>query len=89
MVTALGRPILTTSAGPSGEDALIDAKEIDEMFRGLALVLDGGAGGLLPTSVIDLTVDPPVVVRAGVGPVDEFGGDDQVPNSLRGPYSKR
>lgn len=89
MVNALGRPILTTSAGPSGQDALIDPKEIDEMFRGLALVLDGGAGGLLPTSVIDLTVDPAVVVRAGVGPVDEFSDEDPVPNSLRGPYSKR
>ena len=50
----------------------VDPHEIHEAFRGLALVLDGGAGGLVPTTVIDLTQTPPEVVRVGAGPVDEF-----------------
>jgi tRNA A37 threonylcarbamoyladenosine synthetase subunit TsaC/SUA5/YrdC len=36
------------------------------------MVLDGGAGGLVPTSVIDLTRLPPEIVREGAGSVEEF-----------------
>ncbi|HEX8791375.1 MAG TPA: L-threonylcarbamoyladenylate synthase [Polyangiaceae bacterium] len=68
----LGRPIISSTAGRPGEEPLVDPHEIDAIFRGLALVLDGGAGGLVPTSVIDLTSAPPTVVREGAGPVDEF-----------------
>jgi tRNA threonylcarbamoyl adenosine modification protein (Sua5/YciO/YrdC/YwlC family) len=68
----LNRPIISSTAARSGEEPLVDPHEIDATFRGLALVLDGGAGGLVPTSVIDLTTVPPSVVREGAGPVDEF-----------------
>ena len=68
----LGRPIASTTASRPGEDALIDPHEIDAVFRGLALVLDAGAGGLVPTTVIDLTKAPPEIVREGAGSVDEF-----------------
>ncbi len=68
----LGRPIISSTAARPGEDPLVDPKEIDTVFKGLALVLDGGAGGLLPTSVIDLTTVPPEIVREGAGDVDEF-----------------
>jgi len=54
------------------ELAFVDPHEIHEAFRGLALVLDGGAGGLVPTTVVDLTQTPPEVVRVGAGPVDDF-----------------
>lgn len=68
----LGRPIISTTAARTGEEPHVDPREIDAAFRGLALVLDGGAGGLVPTTVIDLTCSPPEVVREGAGPVDEF-----------------
>jgi tRNA threonylcarbamoyl adenosine modification protein (Sua5/YciO/YrdC/YwlC family) len=68
----LGRPIVSTTACLHGQEPLVDPHEIDSTFRGLALVLDGGAGGLVPTTVIDLTKTPPEVVRRGAGPVDEF-----------------
>jgi tRNA threonylcarbamoyl adenosine modification protein (Sua5/YciO/YrdC/YwlC family) len=68
----LGRPIISSTAARPGEDPLVDPKEIDAAFKGLALVLDGGAGGLVPTSVVDLTTSPPEVVREGAGNVDEF-----------------
>jgi tRNA A37 threonylcarbamoyladenosine synthetase subunit TsaC/SUA5/YrdC len=35
-------------------------------------VLDGGTGGLVPTTIIDLTTAPPTVVREGAGSVYEF-----------------
>ncbi len=60
-----------TAARP-GEEPFVDPDEIDTEFQGLALVLDGGAGGLLPTTVIDLTKAPPEIVREGAGAVDEF-----------------
>ena len=68
----LGRPIISSTAARPGEEPLVDPKEIDAAFKGLALVLDGGAGGLVPTSVVDLTTSPPEVVREGAGDVDEF-----------------
>jgi tRNA threonylcarbamoyl adenosine modification protein (Sua5/YciO/YrdC/YwlC family) len=68
----LGRPVISTTAQRIGEEPHVDPREIDEAFRGLGLVLDGGAGGVLPTTVIDLTQIPPVIVREGAGPIDEF-----------------
>lgn len=68
----LGRPIISTTAARPGDDALVDPHEIDATFRGLALVLDGGAGGLVPTTVVDLTTSPPEVVRSGAGSLEEM-----------------
>jgi tRNA threonylcarbamoyl adenosine modification protein (Sua5/YciO/YrdC/YwlC family) len=68
----LGRPIASTTAARHGEEPLIDPHEIDAVFRGLALVLDAGAGGLVPTTVIDLTKAPPEIVREGAGSVEDF-----------------
>jgi tRNA threonylcarbamoyl adenosine modification protein (Sua5/YciO/YrdC/YwlC family) len=72
LLAEFGRPIITTTAVRPGEDPFVDPKEIDMTFRGLGLVLDGGPGGLLPTTVVDLSEGYPRVVRAGAGPVDEF-----------------
>jgi tRNA threonylcarbamoyl adenosine modification protein (Sua5/YciO/YrdC/YwlC family) len=72
LAQALGRPVISTTAAHPGGDPLVDPREIDAAFRGLALVLDGGAGGLVPTTVIDLTKVPPEVVREGAGSVEEF-----------------
>jgi tRNA threonylcarbamoyl adenosine modification protein (Sua5/YciO/YrdC/YwlC family) len=68
----LGRPIISTTAARPGGDPFVDPREILDTFPGLSLVLDGGAGGTVPTSVVDLTQTPPVVVRVGAGAVDEF-----------------
>src|SRR5579863_2191361 len=68
----LGRPIISSTAARPGGEPFVDPHEIDAEFRGLGMVLDGGAGGLLPTTVIDLTQTPPEIVREGAGDVDEF-----------------
>jgi tRNA threonylcarbamoyl adenosine modification protein (Sua5/YciO/YrdC/YwlC family) len=68
----LGRPIISTTAARPGEGPFVDPHEIHDAFRGLALVLDGGAGGIVPTTIVDLTKSPPEVVREGAGPLDEF-----------------
>jgi tRNA threonylcarbamoyl adenosine modification protein (Sua5/YciO/YrdC/YwlC family) len=82
LTRALGRPIISTTAAREGAEPHVDPREIDEDFAGLGLVIDAGAGGVIPTTVIDLTEQPPVVVREGAGPIEEFVSD--APRSLRG-----
>jgi tRNA threonylcarbamoyl adenosine modification protein (Sua5/YciO/YrdC/YwlC family) len=81
VVAMLGRPLISTTAQRTGEEPHVDAREIDDDFKGLGLVLDAGAGGVIPTTVVDLTQTPPVVVREGLGSADEF--IDESPRSLR------
>jgi tRNA threonylcarbamoyl adenosine modification protein (Sua5/YciO/YrdC/YwlC family) len=82
VVRELGRPIISTTAQRSdAEQPHIDAREIDEDFKGLGLVIDAGAGGLVPTTVVDLTVSPPSLIREGAGPFEDFL--DEAPRSLR------
>jgi len=68
----LGRPIISSTAARHGEESNIDPREVDLMFKGLAMVLDAGPGGTEPTSVVDLTTDPPKIVRRGAGDVTPF-----------------
>jgi len=72
LVRELGRPIISSTAARPGEEPFVDPREIDHAFKGLALVLDGGAGGLVPTTVVDLTCVPPEIVREGAGSTEEF-----------------
>lgn len=69
LVRALGNPIVSTTATLEGEP-LADPGEIDDAFTGLDLVLDGGYGGLSPSTVLDLTGQDIVVIREGAGPTD-------------------
>jgi tRNA threonylcarbamoyl adenosine modification protein (Sua5/YciO/YrdC/YwlC family) len=83
VVRELGRPVISTTAQRSGaEQPHVDAREIDEDFKGLGLVIDSGAGGLVPTTVVDLTVSPPLVIREGAGSIEDF--TEEAPRSLRG-----
>lgn len=67
LVRALGQPITAPSANPSGLPPPSTAAEVVRYFpRGLAIVLDAGAtAGGAPSTVLDVTVDPPRVLRAG------------------------
>ena len=75
LVEELGEPLLSTTLILPGEDRpLGDAEEIRERLdRTVDLVLDGGAVGIEPSTVIDLTGDAPVLVRRGRGDISSFG----------------
>lgn len=73
IVRELGRPVITSTAAMPGEDPMIDPHEIDELFRGLAMVLDGGVGGLVPTTIVDVSTGDIEVIREGAGPIDALG----------------
>jgi tRNA threonylcarbamoyl adenosine modification protein (Sua5/YciO/YrdC/YwlC family) len=70
----LGRPLISTTASKNGSEPFVDPDEIDTEFRGLGLVLDAGGGGIVPTTVIDLTTRPPEIVREGAGSIEPFVG---------------
>ena len=72
LIEELGNPIMSSTACRDGGDAEVDPKEIDGIFKGLGLVLDGGAGGEQATSVIDLSGDSPVIIRHGAGDLSDF-----------------
>jgi tRNA threonylcarbamoyl adenosine modification protein (Sua5/YciO/YrdC/YwlC family) len=72
LTRALGRPVISSTAQKDGGDPFVDPDEIDSSFRGLAMVLDTGAGGMKPTTVIDLTKSPPEVLREGAGSIEAF-----------------
>ena len=70
LITRLGHPIITTSVhdedkiiGYPTDPELIYEKYIDHVD----IVIDGGIGGNLPSTVIDLTSDTPALVREGKG----------------------
>lgn len=67
---ALGRPLISTTACRYSSEALQWPSDIVETFPDLELVLDGGPGGVVPTTVLDMTQNPFVVVREGAGPVN-------------------
>jgi len=72
----LGAPIIATSANRSGEPALNSAEQIAKTFgKQLALILDSGPPvQQQPSTIIDVTTQPPLLVRAGVIPAAEITG---------------
>jgi tRNA threonylcarbamoyl adenosine modification protein (Sua5/YciO/YrdC/YwlC family) len=72
LVEGLGHPIVSSTAARHGETPHIDARELDVEFPGLAMVLDCGPGGTDPTTVVDLTGEQPVIIRAGAGDTAPF-----------------
>lgn len=72
LIAAIGVPIISTSVNRQGERPLDDPDLIAAAFGAAIDVLaDGGllAGGQAST-IIDLTADPPALVRAGAARVD-------------------
>jgi L-threonylcarbamoyladenylate synthase len=61
-------PLTATSANFSGHPPARNIKELDEeLVRAVDLVIDGGwTPGVQPSTVLNLTVEPPVVIRPGV-----------------------
>ncbi|MBK6329120.1 MAG: threonylcarbamoyl-AMP synthase [Bacteroidetes bacterium] len=71
ILTELGNPILSTSLPFNAEgEILTDAEEINELFENLVdMVVDGGAGGVIPSTIVDCTVSPPEIIREGAGEI--------------------
>jgi tRNA A37 threonylcarbamoyladenosine synthetase subunit TsaC/SUA5/YrdC len=59
-------PLPTTSANRSGEPDALEASVVAQLGLDVDLILDGGpARGAVPSTVVDCTVTPPIVLREG------------------------
>jgi tRNA threonylcarbamoyl adenosine modification protein (Sua5/YciO/YrdC/YwlC family) len=75
LLQELSEPILSSTLMlPASSEPLNDAAAIrDELGPKLDLVIDAGACTAEPTTVIDLTVEPPFIVRMGAGDPARLG----------------
>lgn len=78
LLEEMGEPLLSaTLILPGAHHPLTDVDEIREYLEHrIDLIIESGAVGLDPTTVIDLTGDAPQLVRAGRGDVQPFGIED-------------
>lgn len=69
IITTLGHPILSASIPGDNVEDYTDPEIIHEHFgRQIDIVVDGGIGGIIPSTVIDCTTeDEYVILRQGAG----------------------
>lgn len=68
IVQELGHPILSASLPGEMVEEYTDPELMHENFKKLVdLVVDGGIGGMTPSTIVDCTEEMPVVIREGLG----------------------
>ncbi|MEI6947966.1 L-threonylcarbamoyladenylate synthase [Paraflavisolibacter sp. H34] len=68
IVQELGNPILSATLPGEYVEEYTDPEVIHDRFGKLVdLVIDGGAGGMTPSTIVDYTGEEPVVTRQGAG----------------------
>lgn len=70
LLAEFGSPIISTSASFPDQDFMSDPDLIESTFANrVELFLDAGPGGVVPSTVIDMTGEEPLLVRQGKGKV--------------------
>lgn len=69
IIKELGNPLMTSSIFYNDDtEYMTDPELIDEKYgKQVDMVIDGGEGGFIPSTIVDCTDDEPQVVREGVG----------------------
>ena len=68
IVKELGNPILSATLPGENVEDYTDPELIHDRFEKLVnVVIDGGIGGMVPSTVVDFTSDEPELIRAGAG----------------------
>ena len=68
IIRELGHPILSSSLPGDMVEEYTDPELIAEKFHKLVdIVIDGGAGGMEYSTILDLTAEEPVILRQGAG----------------------
>ncbi|MBT1690016.1 L-threonylcarbamoyladenylate synthase [Dawidia soli] len=75
LVEQLQNPLITTSI--KDDDTIkaytTDPEEIYEDFKHqVDVVIDGGIGGNVPSTVVDCTTDPMTIIRQGLGDIEQY-----------------
>lgn len=72
IIKELGRPILSASLPGEMVEDYTDPEIMHENFhKEVDIVVDGGIGGTVPSTIIDCTGDEPVMTRQGLGKWEE------------------
>ncbi len=73
LVKEMGNPILSTSANRSNEEVITDPDELRvSLGKEVDIIIDSGILPVLPSSVISLVDDEPVILREGAGDLQLF-----------------
>jgi tRNA threonylcarbamoyl adenosine modification protein (Sua5/YciO/YrdC/YwlC family) len=68
LIKELGHPILSSSLPGEMVEEYTDPEVIHDKFEHLVdIVVDGGIGGIVPSTVVDCTSEEPHVIRMGLG----------------------
>jgi tRNA threonylcarbamoyl adenosine modification protein (Sua5/YciO/YrdC/YwlC family) len=70
LIKVMGSPLVVSTIHHEDEiiEYMTDPEEIHEKFEHqVDLVIDGGAGGNVPSTIIDCTTEDPLVIREGKG----------------------
>lgn len=71
IVNELGNPILSASLPGEDVEEYTDPEIIHDRFEKMVdVVIDGGIGGMIPSTVIDLSGGQPEIIRQGAGVFD-------------------
>jgi tRNA threonylcarbamoyl adenosine modification protein (Sua5/YciO/YrdC/YwlC family) len=72
LLEMLGEPLMSTTLQlPDDESPMSDPEDIaDRLDNRIDAVVDGGNCGFQPSTVVDLSVDPPSIIRSGKAPVN-------------------
>ncbi len=78
LLAELDEPLLSSTLMLPGDDTpLNDVDEIrSELERAVDAILDAGSCGIVPTTVVDMTGESPVILRRGKGASDLFGAPE-------------
>ena len=76
LTAELGEPLMSSTLMLAAEDVpLTSARDIQaRLDHEIDAILDGGDCGIVPTTVVDLSVTPPLIVREGKGPLGPITG---------------
>lgn len=75
LLDALGQPLISTTLQLPGDDVPLNDADliVERIGHDLDVVIDAGACGIEPTTIVDLTGREAVVVRRGRGSVEALG----------------
>lgn len=72
IIQELGHPILSASLPGEMVEEYTDPELMHDNFKKLVdLVVDGGIGGMIPSTIVDCTDEEPVILREGLGKWEE------------------
>jgi len=76
LLEELGEPLMSSTLMLAADpQPLTEAREIEQrLAHEVDAILDGGDCGIEPTTVVDLSVSPPAIVRAGKGALGPITG---------------